>query len=193
MKSGYRTLRWLVALCLAGIVLVNSSAQQRPMQAQPLGTPRAQRPGPVQGDRPVLGPLNLPQPLPTLDIQPRLDPVTTPASSEVSIVLHLALPAPEHLAQQVLRLTSSPEMADLARRTQSMAILWWKAALWQRIQAADLTLIALEPRPTALPVMLLQGDPDAVRFLRVLPGVAEVRMGRDVPLPEPIRVSPTPS
>lgn len=169
--------------------VVSSQAQRVPPGSQPLSTPPAQRVLPLQTPGQRLPLPELPQPVPTLDRQPRLtDQTPFPgASGRIVVTLVLDLDAPQYLADAVLRNTASPLLAEFIYRVQVARVLLLKAVLRSHFERNAWAVLDLEPRLTHLPVMLLEVDASLLRDLQLLPGVRAIQADRIVPLPEPRR------
>ena len=185
---------WGLLILLLTLAAVNIQAQRVPPGSQPLSTPPAQRVLPLQTPGQRLPMPELPQPLPTLDRQPRLTDQTPfpDSSASIAIALLLDLDTPQSLADEVLRGTTSPLLADFAYRGQAARVLLLKAALRSYFQRNAWAVLELESRPTHLPVMLLEVDASLLRDLQMLPGVRAIQADRIVPLPEP-RMERTPA
>lgn len=186
-------MRGLLILLLT-LWVVSIQAQRVPPGSQPLSTPPAQRVLPLQTPGQRLPIPELPQPLPTLDRQPRLTDQTPfpDVSAKIVITLVLDLDEPQRLADAVLRSTASPILAEFIYRGQAARVLLLKAALRRHFERSDWAVLDLEPRPTHLPAMLLEVDASLLRDLQVLPGVRAIQADRVVPLPEP-RMERTPA
>lgn len=182
----------LILLLMLGAVSIH--AQRVPPGSQPLSTPPAQRVLPLQTPGQRLPMPELPQPVPTLDRQPRLtDQTPIPdVTTRIVVTLVLDLDAPQHLADVVLRSTASPTLAGFVYRGQAVRVLLLKAALRHHFERSAWVVLDLEPRPTHLPVMLLEVDTALLRDLQMLPGVRAIQVDRIVPLPEP-RIERTPA
>lgn len=173
---------------------VSIQAQRVPPGSQPLSTFPAERVLPLQTPGQRLPLPELPQPVPTLDRQPRLTDQTPIPNipSRIVVTLMLDLDAPQRLADAVLRSTSSPILAEFTYHVQAARVLLLKAALRGQFQRNAWAVLDLEPRLTHLPVMLLEVDTSLLRTLQMLPGVRAIQADRVVPLPEP-RVERTPA